>query len=388
MSSGITLTGFKRKRLDEIKSDLETLFRSVYGNNLNVSPESPDGQIIGLLAGSFSDLWEIAEGAYNAFNPSAATGAALSNLVQINGITRNEASSSVATLTFTGTDGTSIPAGTLVSHVTSQEQFATDSAVTISGGSINVTATALNTGVIEASAGTLTEIETPITGLNAVTNIEDANVGSERETDVELRARRLRSLAISAQSTVDSLYAVISNLEFVTQVTVLENDTDIIDANGLPPHSVQVIVVGGLDEDIANAIWLNKPAGITSFGDESVVISDSQGLLHTINFSRPDTIDIYVQVQLTKFSNYPANGDDLIKQAIVDYANGDLVNGRGFGLGDDVIFSELYTPINSIVGHQIDELYISISPVPTSQSNIIIDIGEISNFLVDNIEVI
>lgn len=388
MSSGITSTGFKRKRLDEIKTDLEALFKSVYGNNLNTSPESPDGQIIGLLAGSFSDLWEIAEGAYNAFNPSAATGVTLSNLVQINGITRNEASSSIASLTFTGTDGTNIPSGTIISHVVSQEQFATQASVVITGGAANVDAASVNTGLIEASAGTLTEIETPITGVNSVTNIEDANIGSERETDIELRARRLRSLAISAQSTVDSLYAVVSNLDFVTQVAVLENDTDITDSNGLPPHSVQVIVVGGLDADIGNAIWLNKPAGINSFGDESVEIFDSQGLSHTINFSRPDTIDIYVRVELTKFSNYPADGDNLIKQAIVDYANGNLVNGRGFGLGDDVIFSELYTPINSIVGHQIDELYISVSPVPTSQSNIIIGIGEISNFTVDNIEII
>jgi len=388
MSSGITLTGFKRKRLDEIKTDLETLFQTVYGNNINLSPESPDGQIIGLLAGSFSDLWEIAEGAYNAYNPSAATGVTLSNLVQINGITRNEASSSVAILTFTGTDGTTIPSGTIVSHVNSQEQFITESSAVISGGSINIEAYSSNIGIIEASAGTLTEIETPITGVSSVTNLDDANVGSERETDVELRARRLRSLAISSQSTVDSLYSVISNLDFVTQATVLENDTDITDSNGLPPHSVQIIAVGGLDEDIGNAIWLNKPAGIISFGDESVIISDSQGLPHTINFSRPDTIDIYVRVELTKFSNYPANGDNLIKQAIVDYCNGNLVEGRGFGLGDDVIFSELYTPINSIVGHQIDELYISISPVPTNQANIIIDIGEISNFTIDNIEIV
>ncbi|QDP55890.1 MAG: putative baseplate protein J [Prokaryotic dsDNA virus sp.] len=388
MSSGITPTGFQRKRLNEIKTDLEALFQTVYGNNINLSPESPDGQIIGLLAGSFSDLWEIAEGAYNAYNPSAATGATLSNLVQINGITRNEASSSVVVLTFTGVNNTTIPAGTLVSHITSQEQFSTDVNVVISGGSANVTASSVNTGVIEASAGTLTEIETPITGVASVTNIEDANVGSERETDVELRARRLQSLAISSQSTVDSLYSVISNLEFVTQTTILENDTDVTDSNGLPPHSIQAIVVGGLDEDIGNAIWLNKPAGINSFGDDSVVILDSQGLPHTINFSRPDIVDIYVLVELTKFSNYPANGDQLIKQAIVDYCNGNLVEGRGFGLGEDVIFSELYTPINSIIGHQIDELYISISPVPTSQSNIVIDINEISNFTVDNISVV
>ena len=90
---------------------------------------------------------------------------------------------------------------------------------------------------------------------------------------------------------------------------------------------------------------------------------------------------------LNRFAEYPANGDDLIKQAIVDYANGNLVSGRGFSLADDVVYTRLYTPINSVQGHEITDLRIGTSPSPTGTSNIAISATEISNFLTGNIVV-
>ena len=385
---GITATGFNRKRLTQLLEELNAEQKSIFGDNLNVSPESVDGQVNGSISESNANLWEIAEEAYNAFNPSAATGVTLSNLVQLNGITRLPAISSRVSLTITGTASTLIPLGSLVSTSDTGDSFATDADLTLDGaGNGVVFASATVTGPITAVSGTITSIDTPITGWNTVSNLADAEVGSNEETDIELRVRREKSLAIDAQSTVDALFSAISNVSFVTQNIVLENDTNITDGNGLPPHSFQCIVVGGSDEDIGLAIWLNKPAGITSFGTTSTPILDSQGIPHTISFTRPTEIDIYVTVNLTVFGDYPVNGDDLIKQAIVDYANGELVSGRGFSLNEDVIFSELYTPINSIVGHQVDSLFIGTSPSPAGTINIPIGLTEISNFLTVNIVV-
>lgn len=382
---GISAYGFKTKRLDQLLEELNVAVKAALGNNLNVSPESPDGQINGSISESNANLWEIAEESYNAFNPSAATGDALSNLVQINGITRQEAQPSVVQLTLTGTASTVIPQGSLVS-TDNGDQFSTNLEVTLDGaGNGSVLADCTVTGETIALAGTIINIDTPITGWSTVTNLTDAQVGREEETDVELRARRERSVSKTAQAMIDAIFAEVANVDGVTQVTVLENDTDSVDINGLPPHSFQVIVVGGDDTEIANGIWLKKPAGITSFGDTTVQIPDSQGINHDISFSRPTNIDIYVEVDVTTFPDYPANGDDLIKQAIVDYANGDLVEGRGFSLGDDVIYTRLYTPINSVQGHEIDALRIGTSPNPTGTVNIPIDVDESSRFLVVNI---
>lgn len=385
---GVSPEGFKRKRLDQLLEELNAEVKSIFGDNFNVSPESPDGQVNGVISESNANLWEIAEDAYNAFNPSAATGASLSNLVQLNGITRLPATSSRTQLTLTGAPSTLIPAGSLVSTSDTGEQFATEVDVTLDGaGNGTVFASALVTGPIEVLAGTLTVIDTPITGWVSATNLADADVGTNEETDVELRARRERSVATDAQAIIDAIFAAVANVPGVTQTVVLENDTDVTDGNGLPPHSFQVITVGGVDEDIGDAIWLKKPAGILSFGNTTVQIIDSQGIPHNISFSRPTEVDIYVTVTLNTFAEYPANGDDLIKQAIVDYANGELVAGRGFSLGDDVVYTRLYTPINSVQGHEITDLRIGTSPSPTGTVNIPIATTEISNFLVVNIVV-
>jgi len=385
---GISPEGFKTKRLDQLLDELNAEVKSIFGDNFNVSPESPDGQVNGVISESNANLWEIAEESYNAFNPSAATGATLSNLVQLNGIERLPATSSRVQLSVTGTAGTIIPIGSLVSTSDTGDQFSTEQAITLDGaGNGSVFANAVNTGPITALAGTITEIDTPITGWSSVTNLADAQEGTNEETDVELRARRERSVARDAQAIIDAIFAGVANVPGVTQTVVLENDTDVVDSNGLPPHSFQVIVVGGVDEDIGDVIWLKKPAGILSFGSTTVQIIDSQGIPHDISFSRPTTVDIYVEVTLNTFAEYPANGDDLIKQAIVDYANGDLVQGRGFSLADDVVYTRLYTPINSVQGHEITDLRIGTSPSPTGTSNIPIAATEISNFLVANIVV-
>ena len=385
---GISSSGFNRKRLDTLLTELNSEVKAIFGDNFNVSPESPDGQINGVVSESNANLWEIAEEAYNAFNPSSATGNTLSNLVQLNGITRLAATKSRVQVAITGSAATVIPLGSLISTSDTKSKFETETQIVLDGaGNGTVFANSVSTGPIQALAGTLTVIDTPVSGWLTCTNASNATLGTNEETDVQLRARRERSVARDSKAIVDSIYSSIANIDGVTQVIVLENDTNITDVNGLPPHSFHVIVVGGDDADIADAIWLNKPAGILSFGSNTEVIIDSQGISHNISFSRPTTINIYVEITLSTNSEYPADGDQLIKQYIVDYANGDLIGGAGFSLGEDVIYSRLYTPINYVPGHDITDLQIGLVNPASGTSNIAIDIDEISNFLIANIVV-
>lgn len=385
---GISDTGFKRKRLNQLLDELNSEVKAIFGENFNVSPESPDGQVNGVVSESNANLWELAEEAYNAFNPKAASGVTLSNLVQLNGITRLPATKSTAELNLTGDPGTLIAAGSLVSTSDTGDQLSTDTDVTLDGaGNATVQATALEFGPITMLAGTITQIDSPVTGWDTVTNPSDATLGTNEESDPDLRARRQRSVARDAQAIIDGIRAAVENIDNVTQAVVLENDTDAVDSNGLPAHSFQVIVSGGADSEIANTIWLKKPAGILAFGDTTEQIIDSQGIPHDISFSRPVPVDIYVEVTLTTFAEYPSNGDELIKQAIVDYANGDLIENRSFGLADDVIYTRLYTPINTVAGHEIDDLQISTTSPASGTANIVIGPTEIANFQVANIVV-
>jgi uncharacterized phage protein gp47/JayE len=268
-------------------------------------------------------------------------------------------------------------------------KYETTAEATLDGlGSAVVEARGLEFGEISCPAASIDTIDSPVVGWATVTNLAEGLIGTEEETDVELRARRERSTSTGAQAILDAMFAAINNIPGVTNLTILENDSNIVDVNGLPPHSFEVIVVGGDDQAIADTIWAKKSTGSTPAGTSDIDIVDSQGITHTMRLTRPAQIDIYVKVTITTFADYPADGDDLIKQAIVDYANGDLIAGRGFSVGDDVIYTRLYTPINSVPGHEIDELLIDTVFPPTLQDNIAIGIEEVSHFTIANIEVV
>lgn len=230
-----------------------------------------------------------------------------------------------------------------------------------------------NPGPIEQQANTINTITTPILGWDSVTNLTATSLGSLEETDEELRLRFRNSKFERATNTLDAIYSALVGVDGVEEVIIYENDTDVTDSNGVPPHSFLPIVVGGTSVEIADAIWQNKPIGILSYGNTTVSVEDIQGFPHDVSFSRPEPVVIYITINLTTDEFFPANGEDLIKQSIVDYFNSE------FGVGDDVIYSRLYTPINTVPGHQVDSLFVATTPAPVATSNIVIDFDEIAS---------
>lgn len=386
MAYGITIDGFNRKRLATILAELDAEMKLIFGDNLNLEPESPDGQVNGLLSQSFADIWEQLQIAYDAFNPSAATGNTLSNLVQLNAIIRNIATFSTVTVDVTGTNGTFIPLGAQVS-TTDNVQFATDGDITIAAGVGSSSATAVESGLQRALSGTLTNIDTPITGWTTVDNALDAVEGVPEETDAELRARRNRSIEAAGQSILEAIISSVLEIPDVDDAVIFENTTNITDAQGLVAKSFMILVDGGADADIAEAVFNTKPIGIAMNGTTTEPVVDSQGTSHDIKFQRPVAVDIHIEVSLKPGATYI--GDAAMKQAIVDFAVGDLVEGKGFGLGEDVVYSEMYVPFN-LETSGVDEVTVleidTVDP-PTGTSTITIDFDERSSFDIADIDI-
>ena len=232
---------------------------------------------------------------------------------------------------------------------------------------------AVNSGPIAQQANTITSITTPILGWDSVTNPIAATEGNLRETDEELRLRFRNSKFERATNTLDAVYSALIGVTGVEQVILYENDTDAVDGNGVPAHSFLPIVVGGTSVDIANVIWRNKPIGILSDGNTTVSINDIQGFPHDISFERPNPVVLHINMTLTTDALFPVNGEDQIKAAIVQYFT------DNFGIGNDVIYSRLFTPINSVPGHQVDALTIGLAPLPTGMANIPIAFNEVAS---------
>lgn len=384
---GITPTGFNKKRLDTIITELEALFISVYGSNFKVSPETKQGQIIAGVATELSSLWDIAEAAFIAFDPNGATDVSLDRLVQYNNLTRKKATFSTGTITVAGTPNTVIPAGSEVSTSDSNSVFATSAAVTIpAGGSVDVAIQAIETGPITATALTINTIDTPISGWDSVTNATDIIPGANEETNEELRIRRNQSTSINAQNNIDGLKAQLLALDGVKKAIVFDNDTDSTQ-EGLIAHAGEAIVLGGDNAEIAQTILINKIPGIPYEGNTTETILDEEGIDIDIKFTRPTAVDIVMSIDILTTPNFPSSGVDDIKNNILSYVNGTLIPGREFSVSDDVIFSELYIPINLVGGHQITNLQIAKSGDTLGTANLPIAIREVSNFDTANITI-
>lgn len=227
-------------------------------------------------------------------------------------------------------------------------------------------------GAVDQQPNTVTTITTPVLGWDSVNNPFSAVLGRLKETDEELRLRFRNSKFERATNIIESLYSALFAVDNVSQVIIYENDTDLPDANGVPGHSFLPIIVGGTGSDIGLAIWQNKPIGILSYGNTTVTITNSQGFQHDISFERPNPVVVHIEMTLTVDDIFPSDGIAQIKSAIVEYFQNE------YGIGDDVIYSRLFTPINTISGHQIDSLYIGTEPSPSGTSNIPIAFNEIA----------
>ena len=376
MDYGVTPQGFVPKTLQIIKGELEAEFRSVFGAGINLEPESVFGQIVGIFSEREALLWEMAEDVYASDRPDSSADASLDGLAALTGATRLPATKTAVTVTMGGTAGTVLPAGRVVSVVGSGARFLTTAEATIgAGGVVDVACQSEDYGPIPAYAGTLTKIETPVSGWSTATNAVDADVGRDVETDADFRLRREALLREQGNSALEALRADVLAVENVESCTIFENPTASTDSEGMPPHSVEALVTGGADADIAAALLGSVAGGIETHGTTSVVVEDSQGVQRTIKFSRPADKNVFVTVHLVKNADFPADGADQIKAAVVAYAAARLWT------GDDVVSSAMYPAVFSVAGVvDVTGILIGFSLPPTDSATLAIGAREIARF--------
>lgn len=372
MSYGITPEGFNAKTLDVIKTEIENDFKATFGQQVNLLPRSNIGQFIGIMCEPLAELWELLETLYAELTADGATGAQLDNVAALTGTVREPPKNSRVLATLTGTAGTTIPAGSVASVAGLGTRFALAAAVVLPVGGVYVGAefVAVDTGPKTCPAGTLTEIATPVAGWNSVNNPADAHVlGADLETDAALRLRREQELRAKGNAALEPIrQRVLDADDTVVQCVVFANDTDVTNVDGLPPHSIEVLVQGGAADKIAQAIFDSKAAGIQTYGSSSGNAVDSEGVTHVMYFSRPTVLNVYVTVDVvTVADDYPADGAAQIKAALVNYAD------TRFVFGSDVVPSALSSQCFKVSGvDEVTSVKIGTAPSPSSTSRLVI----------------
>lgn len=370
MPYGITNAGFVPKPLDDIKTDLEGGFRAVFGAAITVIAQSVFGQLIGIVSERLADAWQLGLATYTASFREGASGIQLDNIGALTGTTRRQASYTKVTLVLSGTNGTVISAGRVTSIPSTGAKFTNLTGGTISGGTLTLEFRASVVGPQTAYAGTVTNIDTPVAGWTSVTNPADHSfLGASVETDAAYRIRQEQELRSQGRSTLDSIRTAVIGVAGVVECIVVENNTELTDANGLPPHSFEVIVSGGLDADIAKVISDFKPVGIASYGTSTVTTTDGNGFAVNVKFSRPTVINIYVKATVTvDVAKFPVNGAALIQQAVANF--GDTTYHFGTEVRASALLASMFAATTGALEITMPTIGLALNPVSSATIDI------------------
>ncbi len=311
-------------------------YRNIYGADVYLESDSQDGQFLAILAKALYDTAALGASVFNSFSPVTGQGVGLSRNVKINGISRRIATKSTVELDIVGVAGTILNSAIAVDNI--QQKWIIPDGTTIPfDGTITVVATAENEGATLAEPNTVTGIFTPTLGWQTVNNPDLAVPGAPVETDAQLRVRQAQSVAIPSLTVFDGTVGAVASLDGVLQTKGYENDTGSTDGNGVPPHSISIVVLGGDEDEIASTIATKKTPGCGTYGDTSVPTTDPKGMPITINFERPALALVTAQITLHAKTGWSVDFETQIAAAVAETIN-------AFGIGEDVLLTRLYVP--------------------------------------------
>ena len=376
LAAQITNTGISAPSYSDIYASLQASVKTIYGTDVYIDPDSQDGQLLAIIAKAISDSNSAAISVYNSLSPATSQGVALSNNVKLNGIARLVATSSTVSVLITGVVGTVINNG-IVQDINGNNWNLPASVTIPSGGSITVTATAAQIGAIAAGPGDVNKIQTPTLGWQSVSNAASASPGLPVETDAALRQRQTVAVGLPSLTVLDGLLGAVKSLAGVSEAVAYNNDTNATDANGLPAHSISLVVNGGVTADIGSTIFNKKGPGVATYGTTSTTVVDSGGHSNTINFYRPTNVTITVAVTLHPLTTgYTTTIGNNLKQAIVDYIN-------ALAIGDDVERTRLYLPAQlygaaDSLTYNVTSLLIAKSPASPGSADLTLAFNEVA----------
>lgn len=338
--------GLTVKTYSEINEDLKTAYRSIYGSAINLESNSPDGQTIGIYTQGAVDIREVITNVYNSFDPDKAEGVVLDSRVSINNIQRQGGTYTITpvditvdrTLTLDGLDGDF----NLVDGVgyTVQDdagnQFILIDTVELTAGTHSLPFRAKDIGLVNVTVNTITNATTVVLGVTDIDNTSaPTTIGQDEETDAQLRVRRQKSVSLGSSGYINGLEGVVLNLEGVTATKLYENVTNAVDADGIPAHGMWLIVEGGANTDIADAIFKRKSCGSDMKGVVEVDITTDSGAVFTAKFDRPDAQDLYIRFDIQP----TVTGASFDQSALKD----DIVEGVSYSIGDFAETSQITT---------------------------------------------
>jgi uncharacterized phage protein gp47/JayE len=376
-SSGITIQSF-----DEILAELVAGYQAIYGVDINLSQESPDGQRVAIEAKSRADMQAFGLMIANNFDPDFARGIFQAKIAKLSGIFPRPATRSFWDLSVVSTRVVTLPTGYQVSDNLGQ-LWELPAPVTLPVGTTAITFQAAEFGSVTGLAGAVFTPVTVVLGIAGFTAAVNAEPGKEEETDEEFVQKRNLSLENPAFSTTNSLAARLLNNAGVTDARVYDNDSDAYDLiNKLDAHSIWAVVEGGTIDDIMQTLLYQKTGGTGIKGSIQAAIPEtltrSDGSTFIVSqirrFDRPVMTNLYVTLTAKRKNTLVPIDLLLIKQKIAGYKfyigspiTASEVYGQAYKAGDDFILT-----LMKISTDNINFTDGSLTPLPGAKFEILI----------------
>lgn len=349
MPNIIDAAGLQTKTQSELIAEFTLAMQTIYGVDINLDQDTPDGQMMMIFIQAVLDTLELLIQVYNMFDPDNAIGTILDQRVAINGIQRqagtftttNVSLTATQSVTLFGLDQTIEPVYTVSDNAGNLwELMATISLV--GPGVYPLLFQSAVPGEVLTVPNTITVPVTIVLGISAINNPTTyATLGINEETDAELKVRRQISVSLASQGYLAGLLAALENITGVESAFVYENNTSVPDGDGVPGHSIWVIVSGtGADADIANAIYRKRNAGAGMFGSISYVITQIDGTPFVVYWD--------IVVPETLFIKFTATSLDGINAPHIEEIRAGLVLNFVPGVNAQVNINDLATAVQEI----------------------------------------
>lgn len=313
--------------LENIQTEMNTIY-ATDGDTINFDSSTPDGQFTNILAQIGSDIREVTQEVYNSFDPDKCTGVVQDSRYALNYITRKGGSYTVQNIAIT-TDRTVTLQGLDANYndANASSYTVSDNAgslwylvdtTTLTAGTTSLPFRAQNLGLVQPTINTITNQVTKVIGVTSVNNaVAPTTLGEDQESDAEFRIRRDRSTATNGQNNYDAMLGQILELDKVTDAQLHINNTNTTDSTSTPAYTIWVIVEGGANSDIANAIYQNS-SGLATRGSVSVNVPAISGQVFATSFDRVNPVALYIQFDL-KNTNANVNvSQDTVKEYIAN----------------------------------------------------------------------
>lgn len=212
------------------------------------------------------------------------------------------------------------------------------------------------------------EIATPVSAVLGAVNPYDTTAGKAIESDESARLRRqLLVYSGAVPSSGNQLRRALLGLQDVTEVRVFTNTTS-VEADGVPAHGVECVVLGGDAQQIASTIYETLAAGTAMAGNTTYSVVDANGHTQEIKLSRPEDRNIYVALELKCVAGEYAGDADVIAK----------VTALQLRTGRDVVSSQLAARALQAAGVVDCVAKIGTSASPTTTTTVAISLRQIA----------